>query len=203
MINIEGHDLSLRDIREKIVFTHWKDPKTIYGFFYGDLGSPSLQKSAFNSANLSELLQFSAEEFTNSLRSISQRGETIFISHLYLEAAPYYFPNFQMDIRPHLRTYLRDDVAVILDKGRQIKIDKYVTDVADISGGLGKQLSSGSSTVQRFDENGLTTRGFIQDEFFAELIEKREELRRQGLLRRGTVIIEDIETESLSVEEIE
>lgn len=40
-INLRGIPVSLRDIRENIVFRHWKDPKVIYGFWRGQIGGRS------------------------------------------------------------------------------------------------------------------------------------------------------------------
>ena len=46
-ITVEGIALSLRDIREKIVYPNWDDPRVIYGFWRGDIGGPSIQREAF------------------------------------------------------------------------------------------------------------------------------------------------------------
>ena len=43
-ITVKGVSLSLRDIREKIVYPNWDNPDVIYGFFHGDIGSPSVQE---------------------------------------------------------------------------------------------------------------------------------------------------------------
>ena len=217
LITIQGTPLSLRDIREKIVFSNWKNPDVIYGFWYGDIGSPSLQGSAFTERNLSQALSYSAGEFTNSLRAINSRKAKLSVSELYYNAAPYYFPNFETDLKTHLRPHLRDDVIVLLDDYSAIKPDKYEKDIADTTGGVGNRLLSGGAMVQRgmlaLDEacGGCTTgstqltltSNFNRGSFFESLNEKRDVLRRQGRIPTGTVIITDIETEDLSIQEIE
>lgn len=217
LITIQGTPLSLRDIREKIVFSNWKNPDVIYGFWYGDIGSPSLQGSAFTERNLSDTLSFSAGEFTNSLRGINRRKAKLSVSELYYNAAPYYFPNFETDLKTHLRPHLRDDVIVLLDDYSAIRPDKYEKDIADTTGGLGNRLLSGGASVQRgmlaLDQacggctSGSTqstlTSNFNRGSFFASLNKKRDVLRRQGSIPTGTVIITDIETEDRSILEIE
>lgn len=204
IINVQGKRLSLRDIREKIVFPNWKNPNVIYGFFQGDLGSPSLQRTAFNGRNISELLKFSADEFTNSLRSIHSTGVSVYVSSLYAEVAPYYFPNFPTDLKTHLRTHLREDVVGLLDRYPGFKLAKYESRIADTTGGLGDISSSGSSLVVRTNGNGefLGERSTRSD-YIEQIVKKREELLFQGRLRTSTVTIEDIDTEDRAVIEIE
>ncbi|MEM9232760.1 MAG: DUF547 domain-containing protein, partial [Pseudomonadota bacterium] len=63
VINIRGVEMSLSDIRRNIVYRYWDDPKVMYGFFHGDLGSPNINDKAFTSENLSRLLDRNAREF--------------------------------------------------------------------------------------------------------------------------------------------
>lgn len=71
-IKIRGVDLSLRNIREDIVFSNWTDPKVLYGFFRGDIGSPRMPRLAFTSDNLEYRLNGNANEFINSLRGFHE-----------------------------------------------------------------------------------------------------------------------------------
>ena len=66
-ISVGGKMLSLRDIRENIVYPNWNDPKVIYGFFLGDIGSPSVQSEAFTAQNTEKLLNASADEFISPI----------------------------------------------------------------------------------------------------------------------------------------
>ena len=204
IIKVQGQRLSLRDIREKIVFPNWKDPNVLYGFFQGDLGSPSIQRTAFTGQNISELLKFSADEFTNSLRSIHATGVTVYVSSLYAEVAPYYFPNFPTDLKTHLRTHLREDVVGLLDRYPDFKLAKYQSRIADTTGGLGDISASGSSNVVRTNANGdFLGEKSTRSDYIEQIIRKREDLLRQGRLRTSIVTIEDIDTEDRAVIEIE
>ena len=101
-ITLRGVPVSLREIREKIVFRHWKDPKVIYGFWRGEIGGPSLQREAFNAENVGRLLVRGAADFVNSLRGTQELGGRLQVSELYKEATPFFFPDFERDLRAHL-----------------------------------------------------------------------------------------------------
>ena len=198
IISIKGKNLSLRDIREKIVFQHWKDPNVIYGFFRGDLGSPSLQGRPFSGRNVSEVLNNSAYEFTNSLRGIDKTRNAVVVSRIFYEAAPYYFPDFSHDLKAHLRSHLRGDVVGLLDLYPDLKLGKYQAHIADLTGGVGKRLRTGGTSVRFAFGNNTNA-----DAYLSEFRKKQETLASQGQWRRGTVRIEDslsiVERSSLEV----
>jgi len=192
ILKINDTPLSLRDIREKIVYPNWKNPKVIYGFYLGDIGSPSIQNTAFTADNLSNVLDRSAREFVNSLRGFQVRSKKQYISKIYQEVAPFYFPNFDEDVHKHIRKYMRDDVKLQLND-TPFNIDRYDTIIADLTGGQGvyKSISPMSSVSGPIIKNGGPSN---LDQYIRELVIKRKRLERQGLITRGTVIIEDIET---------
>jgi len=191
IVNIKGTALSLRDIRENIVFKNWSDPVVIYGFFLGDLGSPSIQNYAFDADNVQTAIDIIAYEFTNSLRGFS-RGR---VSKIYGDVAPFFFPNFQKDLTNHLSKYMRDDVADELSRYSDLKVTSYAYTVADIVGGYGNRTQG--LPVQRRSREGSLYGDLKNDAFSAyisELTKKFRKLNDMGLTKRGTVIIEDIET---------
>jgi len=192
ILKINNTPLSLRDIREKIVYPNWKNPKVIYGFYLGDIGSPSIQNTAFTADNLSDVLDRSAIEFTNSLRGFQVRGKKQYVSKIYQEVAPFYFPNFDEDIYNHVRKYMRDDVKSQLNNA-PFDIDRYDSIITDLTGGQGvyKSISPMSSVSGPIAKNGGRSN---LDQYIQELVIKRKRLEREGLITRGTVIIEDIET---------
>lgn len=149
-ITVQGITMSLRDIREKIVFAHWRDPKVIYGFWRGEIGGPALQPAAFNGQNVSSLLDLAANEFVNALRGTEKRGDTLHVSRLYSEVAPFYFPDFVTDLRAHLAIYAEDEVSAILAKttGAEPSISESV--IADLAGGSrGANYLAGSASGSR------------------------------------------------------
>lgn len=149
-ITVQGVSLSLRDIREKIVFAHWRDPKVIYGFWRGEIGGPALQPAAYTGQNVASLLDLAAGEFVNALRGTEQRGDTLHVSRLYSEVAPFYFPDFATDLRVHLGEYAEDEVAAILAETTGAEASISEPFIADMAGGSrGANYLTGSASASR------------------------------------------------------
>jgi hypothetical protein len=187
-ITVEGVALSPRDIREKIVYPNWKDPRVIYGFWRGDIGGPSIQREAFTGENVSRLLTRSAAEFVNSLRGTQELGDTLQVSTLYEEVAPFYFPNFEADVRAHIAQFAGDEVAAILKQtsGTKAVIKEY--DIADLAGGAREPTLS---NIQ--DPSGRVQSFRIPRSMTALLAQREEKFRRiikQG--RTGTVTFSEL-----------
>jgi hypothetical protein len=134
-ITVRGVAMSPRDIREQIVFANWRDPKVIYGFWRGEIGGPALEREAFTGANVGSLLGIAAEDFVNSLRGTQKSGDRLNVSKLYAEAAPFYFPDFQTDLRAHLAEYALEEVTGILSETSEIRASIEEQDIADLAGG--------------------------------------------------------------------
>ena len=134
-ITVKGIPVSLRDIREEIVFRNWKDPKVIYGFWRGEIGGPELQRYAFTGANVGPLLDIAALDYVNSLRGTQKAGETLKVASLYAEVAPFFFPDFEPDLRAHLAKYAEEGVIDILADTHGIDASIRETEIADLHGG--------------------------------------------------------------------
>lgn len=134
-ISVAGEALSLRDIRERVVFANWKNPAVIYGFWRGEIGGPAIQRAAFDGRSLSDQLDRAAHEFVNSRRGVERRGGTLHVSQLYAEAAPFYFTDFDADLRSHLARYVEGKVAEMLAETSRIDTTLREHDIADTSGG--------------------------------------------------------------------
>jgi hypothetical protein len=186
-ITVEGIKLSPRDIREKIVFRHWKDPMVIYGFWRGEIGGPSLQREAFNADNVGRLLVRGAADFVNSLRGTQEQGGTLQVSEFYQEAAPFFFPNFEGDLRAHLTRFADDNTKALLTKTSGVDPVINERDIADLEGGVREP------TYQNITSDGIAT-GFRIPQSMAALLAEREtkfqEIIRQG--RTGTVTFSNI-----------
>lgn len=135
IVTLRGIPMSLRDIRENIVFRHWRDPKVIYGFWRGEIGGPELQRHAFSGANVSSLLDVAAADFVNSLRGTQKLGDRLEVATLYAEVASFYFPDFEVDLRSHLTEYADAEVAEIIAETRLTRAAISEHDIADLSGG--------------------------------------------------------------------
>lgn len=194
ILNVKGVPLSLKDIRERIVYPNWKNPNVIYGFFRGDIGSPAILDSAFTGQNLTSGLKTSATEFVNSLRGVHEISNARKVSRVYQEAAPYYFPNFEADLERHLLVYAREDVRPEIIVAKPMSIDKYDDVVADLVGG--SRPSIARANVTDAEGNPLPI-SYELAQLMREFEQKRTVLKRRGLIQSGgTVIIEDIDTSS-------
>ena len=135
LVTIAGVELSPRDIRERIVYPNWNDPKVMYGFWRGEIGGPTIHRFAYNGANVNSLLDASAKEFVNSLRGVQKYSGALQVSELYREAAPFYFET-DANLRAHLSQYAGDDVKKLIRKTDKTAYSAdYELDVADLSRG--------------------------------------------------------------------
>ncbi|WP_108791997.1 DUF547 domain-containing protein [Erythrobacter sp. Alg231-14] len=182
-IAVRGIDMSLRDIRERIVFAHWRNPKVIYGFWRGEIGGPALERDAFTGDNVSSLLDQAAEDFVNSLRGTQKNGRNLDISTLYGDTAPFYFPNFDADIREHIAEYANEEVTDILGRTSVIRASIREWDIADLSGG-----SRGANYLAA-SRPGLSI-GAAQ--LLAQRQRKFQILELRGDTRRGQVFFSNI-----------
>jgi len=193
LLNIRGVKMSLRDIRENIVYPNWRNPNVIYGFFRGNIGSPSLQRYAYTGSNVDAVLNIQGGEFVNSLRGFHESRKTLKVSSLYDEARPYFFQNWSTDLKQHLRKHASPDVLEELNSDKPIAIDRYDPVVADLL--AGDRPSTANLNVS---SNGRTNTGRVSPEvarLLRELDTKTDILRQRGMLtKRGTVTIEDMET---------
>lgn len=186
-ITVEGVNLSPRDIREQIVYRHWKDPIVMYGFWRGEIGSPSLQREAFNADNVSRLLIRGANDFVNSLRGSQEQGGRLQVSEFYQEVAPFFFPEFERDVRAHLSRFADADTSALIAKTSAVEASIAEHDIADLEGGVREP------TYQNITSNGVST-SFRIPQSMASLLREREtkfqEIIRQG--RTGTVTFSNI-----------
>lgn len=194
-MTIRGQKLSLRDIREKIVYPNWKDPNVIYGFFRGDIGSPMLPRYAYTAADVQVTLTENADDFINSLRGFNLSSKTRNVSALYEEVAPFYFKNWNSDLQTHLLSHANEEVSEEILTQKPFKIDKYDSMIGDLSGG--RRL--GASGLANSNSNGNVP--FEVARLLTEVRDKKQYLRARGLINtnKGYVIIEDLVPEETTV----
>lgn len=188
-ITVQGVAMSPKDIRTQIVYPNWKDPRVIYGFWRGDIGGPAMQRQAFNSENLADLLEKAASELVNSLRGTQKRGSTLLVSSVFEEAAPFYFKDFSPDVRAHVTEFAGLELQEILAKTSTARASLVEHDIADLAGGA-REIS-----LSQVETDGRAN-GFRIPPSMARLLAERERkydlLIRQGV-RTGTVTFTDIE----------
>lgn len=203
IITVGGVRMSPKDIRTKIVYPSWRDPKVMYGFWRGEIGGPSINRAAFTGANLGKLLDEGAREFVNSLRGAERRGDTLYVSRHYLEAQPFFFSNFEGDLRAHLRKYGKEDVVSALDGTSSVSATLAELDIADLSKG---ERAPNYSNIVIPTDRGDKTAGVKIDASVARLMnergEKLEKIWRENG-RQGRVIFQDVGEAAKPAETVE
>ena len=193
LLNIRGVALSLRDIRENIVYANWQNPDVMYGFFHGNIGGPALQNYAFTSNNVNEILKLQANGFVNSLRGFHQSRRALKVSTLYGEARAHYFPNWEVDLKRHLRKHASPDVLEDLNSDKPIEFDRYDPVVADLLAGDRPMTANLNVRINGHSQSATMSPEVAR--LFRELERKTEMMKVRGMImKRGTVTIEDIET---------
>lgn len=179
-LEVAGVKLSLRDIRTRIVYPNWSDPRVIYGFWHGDIGSPLLQPVEFTGRNLDAMLSENAVDFVNSLRGAELRGDVMHVSRLYREAGPYYFSRFEPDLRAHLSRFGKDEVTAELARANHLQATIWEDDIADLARGQKQFVLGPLSSVGRNAINYTSATPVNVQQFMNERRVKREILRRRG-----------------------
>lgn len=107
-MSIEGVALSLDDIQHRVLQVNFPDqPLVLYGLYQGYIGSPSIRKHAYNSENVMRALKLNAFDFINSNRGTYPDRKNFRVAGFYRRNAGY-FPDFQADLRQHIRGFLQD-----------------------------------------------------------------------------------------------
>ena len=187
-ITVEGVAMSPRDIREKIVYKHWKNPMVIYGFWRGEIGGPSLQREAYNADNVSRVLERSARDFVNSLRGSQKQDDTLQVSTFYKEAAPFYFRNFDADVRAHMALYADQETSEILGSTTKVEAVVEEPDIADLAGGAREPTYSNVTDGEGNSQSFRIPRSM--GILLAQREEKMQQIIKEG--RTGTVTFSNI-----------
>ncbi|WP_323762220.1 DUF547 domain-containing protein [Maricaulis sp.] len=150
ILTVEGQRLSLNDIRHGIVYANWDDPRVMYGFFNGSVGSPELRRSAYTGNAVWQQLDGTAREFVNSLRGVEVNNRELRVSEVYDEARVL-FPDFDADLRSHLRQYANEETAEQIDVDRPVSARVSDWQIADMINGSRRCTGvAGPSTMTSF-----------------------------------------------------
>lgn len=142
ILTVAGVPLSLNDIRLRIVYQQWDDPRVIYGFFNGAIGGPEIARNAFDGGTVWTQLDRNADEFINSLRGVEVAQRELRVSHLYREAERF-FPDFETDLRAHLARFANAETATQLAPGRPVRATVEDWHIADLINGSRRCTGSG------------------------------------------------------------
>ena len=188
IVRLGDDTLSLRDVR-RLVYTHWNDPKVMYGFYLGDVGGPSLRPEAYTGGEVAGDLDRQAREFVNSLRGVIGGGGTLYVSEFYDEARPYFFQDWPGALRAHMAEFADAEVAGLLAEERPVRYGQYERRIADMAGG--EPYSDYRAGAAIGTMNGISPAMF---RMVTEYREKLDELREEGHLK-GRVLIIDVPTD--------
>lgn len=199
LFEINGYKLSLRDIREEIVFPNWRNKDVPYAFHLGYLGSPSMSNVAYTGAGMRTQLANNADEFVNSLRGY-ENGR---LSPYIREVAPWYYPGLNEELDSYFQQRMRPEVYAEYKSQGINESGSEDLSVADITGGRNMRSGVGRfySNVQVVD--GRSTLGPDVEQFLRERNIKNLELGNTDWFKRGTVTIIDTPTEDGQPSEIE
>ncbi len=140
LIKVNGVPLSLRNIREDIVYKNWQNQDVIYGFHLGDIGGPALMNYAFTGLNVNTVIQELAEEFVTSLRGFQATMFSRKVSKLYEDTKPYYFRNWPNDLLVHLKRHAGSELMPNIIQNKPVEFSKYEYAIADIMGGANPKI---------------------------------------------------------------
>ena len=149
LTTIEGVPLSLNDIRINIVYRLWPNqPEVIYGFFRGDIGSPSMIPRAYNGSNVYDFLERNARDYVNSVRGVETFNRSLRVSPLYREVRNIFFPNWPEDLRRHLAQYAEPPLASKVVEATGFAIGRTYAEAAAIPPNEPISSSPGAPAVQ-------------------------------------------------------
>lgn len=152
----------------------------IYGFFHGDLGSPSIPTDAYNGENVYKILNANADEFINSLRGVHRWSGEIRISKVYSDVRPFYFTSGNNKLISHLNQFIDEGLHSKIRQSTILETGNYQRKIADLVGG---------NTI-------LSDKAIAK--YATELTEKFIKLKNRGQISAGEVIIDDIPTQDES-----
>jgi len=193
LLTVDGVKLSLREIREKIVYPNWSNPDVALAFYLGDSSSPSLSNEAYTASKLRDQILANAKQYANSLRGM-QKGK---VSRIYHDIAPWYFSDFKNDLETYFRTRMRDEVFGEYVNAGYRGVHRYDNVVNDLTAGYGER---GQQRLAASSDREAFALGKDVQEFLVERSKKIELLRKKPWFKRGTVTIIDIETKDTEVE---
>lgn len=90
--SVNGTQMSIKDIEEKIIAAHWGDiPDVIFGLYQGAEGGPSLQEKPFTGANVRNELAAIATKYLDERRAYQVRSGRLEVSEFFAWYKPMFF----------------------------------------------------------------------------------------------------------------
>jgi hypothetical protein len=119
LIHIEGEEVGLGDIQDRILRPYWRDPRLHYALNFAALGSPNLAARAYTAATTEAMLDAGARAFINHPRGARIRRGELFVSSIYFWYAAD-FGGTDRGIIAYLRRYAKPRLAQALARETRI-----------------------------------------------------------------------------------
>ena len=193
LIEVEGQELSLNDIQNRILIPNFTNPVVMYGLFQGAVGGPNLRQTAYTGANVWRNLRDNAGEFVNSIRGVHSDGDHANISRMYAWAAGF-FPGGNEEILAHMYEFADVTTREILDGANSLQAEYFDWYVADIYAGRPRQTSMYAGNVIRPDNSGVRSREAELPDHVKAFVRAIELKFQTYGYPEGFVTIEEVET---------
>lgn len=124
LVRVEDEPLSLDDIEHRILRPIWNDPRTHYAVNCASIGCPNLQKRAYTTANMEQLLDAGARAYVNHLRGAEVIDGKLTASSIYVWFKEDFGGN-DAGVIAHLRRHARPELVQALAGIGRISSDRY------------------------------------------------------------------------------
>lgn len=199
-MQIEGVALSLDDVQHAVLKVNFPDqPLVLYGLYQGYIGSPSIRKHAYTGENVMRALKLNAFDFINSNRGTYPDRNNFRVAGFYQRNAEY-FPDFQTDLRDHIKGFLQDSEQLQLEQAVALVTDIEDWTVTDIYGssrsyGTAAHINSAAILdIRNMPATASSWLGKVEDVGLhsSDQLQRMRELRINHINRGGVVTVSDL-----------
>jgi len=185
--DMNGTMISLKDIQDHVL-SNWNDPRVIYGFYMGAIGTPNIRSTAYTGGTVYDQLNHNAVDFVNSVRGTQVWKKKELRVATYYQRMSKQFPNFDQDVLTHVKKYSKKGFLNRLTEIEKVKARIADWHIADLyNGNLGQVGGSAASNTR--DSLGLQIVSALPDHVI-ELLRYRDEKNAKAK-REGTVDVEE------------
>jgi hypothetical protein len=124
IVKVNGKDLSLDDIENKIIRKKFKDARIHFALNCASLGCPPISNSAFNSSELDRQLDAACKRALRSANWVKITEDKILVTKVF----DWYkddFIDYAGSVREFIARYRPEDREKILDKNRKLEYFDY------------------------------------------------------------------------------
>lgn len=104
LFRVQGFNISLSDIKNRIIRPIWNDPRTLYALSNGTIGGPNLHSSPFLGEHISDQLNKVASIYINSPRGVQITQNKLLVSQIF-EWYEEDFGGTKQDVLKHIKLY--------------------------------------------------------------------------------------------------